>query len=277
MRFGFSLLVFVFITTSSCQPGNNHSSLIYDSTGVDDNIDEIEETIVIPKATRVKKLPDFTRFKDVNKKKKAFFEFLRPMVEEENSRLTAERTKLLELFEKFEIEKTLSEKDTMWLGKKARALRVKDFDINDPATRLKLEKKLDIVPASLFLAQAANESAWGTSRFARQANNLFGQWCFTPGCGIVPTKRGPNETHEVRKFETVNDAVRSYVTNINRHYAYQELRTLRYEQRLNDKTPTGMVCAAGLLNYSTRREEYVKEIRAMIKKNKLEPIESNKL
>jgi len=90
----------------------------------------------------------------------------------------------------------------------------------------------------MFLAQAANESSWGTSRFAKEANNLFGQWCYTPGCGIVPAQREENEANEVRKFATINDTVRSYVRNINSYYAYKDLRVIREEIRSAGEIPS---------------------------------------
>lgn len=280
MKITFTVLIFLMITSSSCQSGGNKTSQESDTTvveskstpAIDQGIDKTDKVEVTSKAASVNQLPDFSKYTDVKEKKKAFFDFLKPMVEEENSRLTADRKKLLSLYEKVKTEKELSKEDTLWLEEQALQFRVKNFDINKEASRLALQKKLDIVPSSLFLAQAANESAWGTSRFAREANNLFGQWCFTPGCGIVPSQRAKGETHEVQKFERVNDAVRSYVTNINRHNAYEDLRVLRYEQRIKGEKPTGVVCAGGLLNYSARREEYVKEIRAMIRVNNLEEI-----
>lgn len=228
----------------------------------------LEKTV--EKAEQYKKLPDFTQYTDVNEKKKAFFDFLRPMVEEENNRIRNERERLKSLYITYKKDGSLSDDDQKWLSAKAETMRIKTFDISKEADRVTLLRRVDVVPSSLFLAQAANESSWGTSRFAKQANNLFGQWCFTPGCGVVPSQRAEGEVHEVQKFNTVNDAVNSYVRNINSHNAYKELRVLRKDLRDDGKKPDGITLAAGLIKYSARGDEYVKEIRSMIDYNKLE-------
>lgn len=222
------------------------------------------------KASRVRSIPDFSTYKDVKAKKKAFFEFLRPIVVEENNIVLEQRTRLVAIYDEYQKKGTTPPKDLVWLSDQAEYLRVSAFDISDSTARLKLAKKIDIIPEAMFLAQAANESGWGTSRFAQEANNLFGQWCFSPGCGIIPSQREAGDTHEVRKFATINDAVASYIHNINRHRAYRKLRNLRYQQRLSGITPTGMVCAEGLSSYSQRGMAYVKEIQQMILQNDLE-------
>ena len=129
----------------------------------------------------------------------------------------------------------------------------------------------------MVLAQAANESAWGTSRFSLVANNLFGQWTFIPGQGIIPKDRPEGETYEVRKFSTVYDSVRSYLLNLNTHQAYQQLRQLRTASRVNGQNPKGLKLAEGLLRYSTRGEDYVKELQAMIRFNQLSRFTTAKL
>lgn len=229
-------------------------------------------TLVAAEATAdvVKELPDFTQFTDVKEKKEAFFDFLRPMVEDENNRITKERAIIKALYATYDEKGSLAEADEAWLMAKATKMRIKDFDIADAEDRTTLLRKVDVIPPSLFLAQAANESSWGTSRFAVEANNLFGQWCFDEGCGIVPLKRGAHETYQIRKFETVNAAVNSYVNNINSHNAYKELRMVRIEMRNNEELLTGEALAVGLEKYSARGEAYVKEIQSMIRVNKLD-------
>ncbi len=249
----------------SCQPKAANETTSQDSVAV-----AVKPPIDFEKAERFTEVPDFTQYTDVKEKKKAFFDFLRPMVQEENRRIKAERAKIKSLFADYNQNKVISESDSEWLLAIAEDLRMKDFDITDIEQRNTLLRRKDIVPASLFLAQAANESSWGTSRFAREANNLFGQWCFTPGCGVVPAQRAEGEKHEVQSFETVNDAVNSYVRNLNGHNAYKDLREIRMEIRTEGDVPDGQSLAEGLLNYSDRREEYVKEIQSMIRVNKLE-------
>jgi Bax protein len=129
---------------------------------------------------------------------------------------------------------------------------------------------VDTIPASLVLAQAANESAWGTSRFARQGKNVFGIWCFRDGCGKVPNARAPGKRHEVASFDSVQDGVSYYLLLLNTHPAYAQLRSLRDEKRRVDEKPTGATLAEGLLRYSERGGAYVRELQAMIRVNQLQ-------
>lgn len=223
-----------------------------------------------PAAERFSKSPDFSKHTDVKQKKQAFFDFLRPMVREENGKILRDREYLRELFDFYMVEVKLPVQDQGWLENLAKEYRMKAFDYSQKEDRERLLRRVDIIPESLFLAQAANESAWGTSRFAISANNLFGQWCFTKGCGVVPSQRGAGETHEIQKFATVNDAVASYVRNLNSHNAYRKLRTERENLRSTGKILTGYALAIGLERYSARGNEYVEEIRSMISNNRLE-------
>jgi Bax protein len=126
-----------------------------------------------------------------------------------------------------------------------------------------------VVPPSLALSQAANESAWGTSRFARSGHNYFGQWCFTTGCGVVPRHRTAGKQHEVAVFASPAAAVASYLHNLNSHPAYQRLREIRLQQRQQHQVVSGLALAAGLEKYSERGEDYIRELRAMIRHNRL--------
>jgi Bax protein len=129
--------------------------------------------------------------------------------------------------------------------------------------------RVDVVPPSLAIAQSANESAWGTSRFARKGYNFFGQWCYRKGCGLVPKKRDANKTHEVAAFDSPQESVKMYIRNLNSNRAYKSLRDLRAKLRRSNKPVTGHELAAGLKRYSERGLEYVRELREMISYNKL--------
>jgi Bax protein len=120
------------------------------------------------------------------------------------------------------------------------------------------------------LAQAANESNWGRSRFAEDFNNYFGIWCFKKGCGVVPNKRDDNASHEVASFKSLEECIDYYVLNINRSYAYEDLRLLRKEQRDNSKAITGILLADGLANYAYPGNEYIDSIKSVIQYNQLE-------
>ncbi len=133
-----------------------------------------------------------------------------------------------------------------------------------------LLQRMDEIPPALLLAQAANESAWGTSRFARLANNLFGQWTWRDGQGIVPLERPEGESYAVRKFPSLRASVRDYIHNLNIGHAYEELRALRSRQRQAGQPLDALALAAGLTRYSQRGEAYVDEIRSIIRGNRLE-------
>ncbi|MGA0959776.1 MAG: glucosaminidase domain-containing protein [Sedimenticolaceae bacterium] len=133
--------------------------------------------------------------------------------------------------------------------------------------------KIDEVPPSLVVAQAINESGWGRSRFAREANNLFGMWCYTPGCGLVPERRRANDKHEVKRYASIQDSVDEYLRNINRNKAYSELRTLRAEQRQRLQSLSGEYLAQGLRRYSSIGAEYVNRIRSIIRSRQLDRLD----
>ncbi|MGF2733431.1 glucosaminidase domain-containing protein [Marinobacter sp. DUT-1] len=210
------------------------------------------------------RLPDFSSYRDTTEKKAAFFSFLYPRIVLANSRILLERSYLLRLEQKTELTGT----EKQWLGEQAERLKI-EAATGSPEQFKLLKKRLDVIPPSLVLAQAANESAWGTSRFARQGNNLFGQWCFTKGCGLVPKSRVEGASHEVAKFASPYRSVRAYIQNLNRHETYQTLRDVRMQDRRAESPLSGLEMAEGLLGYSERGEEYVKEIRALIHYNNL--------
>ncbi|MDO6443736.1 glucosaminidase domain-containing protein [Marinobacter sp. 2_MG-2023] len=210
-------------------------------------------------------LPDFSGYQDTTEKKVAFFSFLYPRIVLANSRILIERDYLDSLTTK----DTLSKKEYAWLAAQSKRLRV-DEEPGSPEQFALLRKRLDIIPPSLILAQAANESAWGTSRFALRGNNLFGQWCFTKGCGLVPLNRIEGASHEVASFSSPYHSVRAYIQNLNRHASYQGLRDTRLDDRKTGDPLSGLALARGLSSYSERGEEYVSEIRSMIRYNNLE-------
>ncbi len=227
------------------------------------------------RAEQLKRIPppDFTRFKDVRKKKKAFFDYFAPLVRQANAEVLAERSRLLKLEKIWKQQGRLSAEQVSALCLLAEKYKAScDKGVSQ---RLfdQLKIRIDAVPPSLVLAQAANESAWGTSRFARLANNYFGIWCFKPNCGLVPSRRNKGSRHQVRKFDHPLEAVRSYLYNINVGHAYEDIRALRARLRKSGKPVTGYALAEGLIRYSERGPAYVKEIRSMIRYNRLDALD----
>ena len=209
-------------------------------------------------------LPDMQSIEDANQRKATFFSYLEPIVAARNRDILAQRKKLLSFADTYQHDKKLPFYDEFRLKSLAQQYAV-DWNESE-LTRVieRLKKRIDTVPVSLVLVQAAKESGWGTSRFAREGNNLFGQWCYSPGCGIIPAKRSSNTKHEVRVFGSVEEAVDAYLHNINTGDAYSRLRDIRAQLRKAGKTPDGKSLADGLLYYSQRREAYVQEVKLML-------------
>ena len=210
-------------------------------------------------------VPDFGSIADVSEKKNTFFNFMRPLIDEENERILSYRQRILGLSSKT----TLSASDQQFLFDLAKRYGMEETENNDAAFFEELLARVDIVPVSLALVQSANESGWGTSRFALQGNNYFGQWCFSRGCGIVPGSRPEGEIYEVRKFDDVAASVRSYMHNLNTHFQYEGMRELRESRRHSGQPVTGPVLAQELDGYSIRGIDYVQELVSMIASNDL--------
>lgn len=205
--------------------------------------------------------PDFAAIENVQARKAAFFNYLQPIATKVNTKILEDRGRLLGIAES---------KDTIgWWDRRFLKQLAERYDA-DPGDLHILLRRVDVVPISLLLAQAANESNWGRSRFATKGKALFGQWCFSPGCGMVPKGRPKGQTYEVRSFSNFRDSVRAYVHNLNTGDAYRELRLIREQERKRLSSPKGVELAEGLTRYSTRGEEYVKEIQSMIRFNKLD-------
>jgi len=208
-------------------------------------------------------VPDFEALHNIPDKKKVFFEFMRPIIESENLKVLKKRQKVSRIFNK----NRLSRIDTSTALNIAGEYGFTGFNIDSPEEREALLSRIDIIPVQLALVQSANETAWGTSRFARVGNNMFGQWCFTKGDGIVPENRDKGATHEVAKFTNINNSVASYLHNLNTGSSYQRLRELRQEMRLQNRNIDPVMLAQGLIKYSSLGEKYVKIIVSMIKSN----------
>ncbi len=217
--------------------------------------------------------PDFRAYTNIQEKKIAFFDYLRPLVQSQNQALLSKRQKLLAIRAHWSNTTKLSERDRQRLKQTAAA-----FDLPLEAFthdgQLQVRNLLDalllrvnVLPEALVLAQAASESAWGTSRFARRANNYFGQWCFSQGCGLVPKHRPAGATHEVAKFNSVAESVQAYFHNINTFTAYEALRTERAKQPQN---VTANQLLPTLVHYSERGEAYIQDLKNLIRQNQLD-------
>lgn len=213
-------------------------------------------------------LPDMAAIQDVREKKSTFFDYLEPMVAQVNQRIEGERAWLHVVARQIDLGFTLEYWQNAYLEELGNYYKV-DEDVGSKAYFNQMFQRVDVLPASLVLAQAANESAWGTSRFAVEGQNLFGQWCFTKGCGLIPQGRDDSERHEVRVFDTVFDSINAYFRNINTHRQYVELRTIREELRHLNLNLDSQYLAWGLEGYSIRGVHYIRELIDMMQYNNL--------
>lgn len=247
------LLLFVF--------GASHWQLVEEPS-----VDDIRE---LPPTVEFKQpLPDFASITNIKERKAAFFGYFRPLIHLENGLILDQRKKLLSISEKLTKGETPSAKEKLLVDKLAEYYEVEEETLD--AKIQDLIKRVNIVPVSMALAQAATESAWGTSRFAQRAKNFFGQWCYKTGCGLIPRNRPVGAKHEVAKFKTAQASVRSYFRNINSHPAYKELRNMRHKLEMAGKPITGTELVGGLGKYSQRGDAYIEELRSIIRFNKLE-------
>ncbi|OEE98853.1 glucosaminidase [Vibrio crassostreae 9ZC13] len=216
--------------------------------------------------------PDFAAIEDVNKKKDTFFSYLRPSINIENKRITKERAFLTKLSETGL--NNVDSEDASYAKRlgKLYSLPVPSSGLDD-AWLKEMLNRVNVLPEALVLTQAANESAWGTSRFATKANNYFGHWCYTKGCGLVPLQRNEGSSHEVATFSSSQESVHRYFMNLNRNRAYADLRVIRAKLDAQGDdlltTATATELTNGLLKYSERGSDYVTDLQAMIRHNEV--------
>lgn len=216
-------------------------------------------------------LPDFSAIEQTPERKKEFVELLRPLIEEKNARLLKSRSRLEKIKEEFNEKQTLSELNKRNLEVMREKWHVTHDTYPDDQRAIEiLLLRVDVIPPAMVLAQAAVESGWGTSRFAEEGNNLFGHWCYTPGCGLVPLNRVEGAKHEVRKFNSVEESLSAYFKNINTNNSYRAWRQKRAQVRNDPNQFTAHNMVAELGKYSERGDSYIDQLRKMIRRNHFE-------
>ena len=213
--------------------------------------------------------PDFSIFPDVETKKRSFFDYTQGFIVAEINSILALRAELLMIADRVDQVAVLNSENEKKLIAVAIEYRVDYESLSKKETLEELMLRVDFIPVSLVLAQAANESAWGVSRFAVEGNNIFGQWCYEKGCGIVPARREAGAKHEVKIFDNVQNSIKAYFLNINTHDSYSYLRDLRAKMRDRSLKLDPMSLAIGLGRYSERGDSYVDEIQRIIIQNDL--------
>ncbi len=209
---------------------------------------------------------DLDALQSTKLKKETFIKIVLPLIVAENERILEDREKLIILTDK----KFTSDPEKQWIRQKLLEYKVKKGNLNELLVRM------DIIPTSIALAQAAKESGWGTSRFALEGNAIFGQWTWS-GQGIAPLDRESNKSHKILKFPILRASVKAYQNNLNTHKSYSKFRQKRLTLRNKNKKIKGLELTETLNNYAQTGSEYTKILNQIIKQNRLMDFEPVKL
>jgi Bax protein len=209
---------------------------------------------------------EIKKIENIKKRKNLFIQIILPLIIKENNNIRLDRKKLFSILNKSN--NTKAEK--VWLNSKFKKYGVVNKDL------LTLKIRMDEVPVSMAIAQAAKETGWGTSRFAQEGNALFGQWTWS-GEGIKPAEADGDSTHKVMKFKVLQASVRAYQRNLNTHSSYKDFRSTRAELRDEGKKLDSMILSEHLDKYAETGEEYVRVLQQIIKQNNLTDFDDAKL
>ena len=219
------------------------------------------------KPIRLSLLPkEIKQIENSKKRKSLFIQIILPLILEENNLILLDRKKLFSILNK----NKNSKKEINWLNRKFKQYGVLNKDIPT------LKVRMDIVPVSLAIAQAAKETGWGTSRFALEGNALFGQWTWS-GDGIKPAGADSDTKHKVMKFRVLKASVRAYQRNLNTHSSYKNFRQLRAQLRDDSASLDSLLLADQLDNYAETGKEYTKILKQIINQNSLKDFDDVKL
>ena len=237
---------------------------LFDDTGY--NLKDVRKKKLV-KPIALTLLPqEITMIEDTKKRKNFFIQIVLPLIVKENNNIRLDRKTLFKIINKNN--NTLAEKQ--WLEKKYKQYGINSRDLST------LKIRMDEIPASLAIAQAAKETGWGTSRFAQEGNALFGQWTWS-GEGIKPSDADTDSTHKVMKFKILQASVRAYQRNLNTHSSYKDFRSARAELRDEGKKLDSMILTEYLDKYAETGKEYVRVLQQIIKQNNLIDFDDAKL
>ncbi len=229
-------------------------------------------TSVLMFADVVKSFPEeYYKMANAEDQQEAFVKILYPLILKEEERIKEQRAFVERFFAKLERNEIVTPSEQERLQRLAKTYRIKK--LYDKEAYM---KRIDTIPVSLVLAQASIESDWGKSRFARIANNLFGEWTWGKR-GIVPKNREPGKKHKIRIFDSLEDSIASYMRNLNRHWAYAEFREARYMARKRGESFNGFIAAGYLTRYSELREKYTEMVKERIAQNELSIYDDQKM
>ncbi|WP_075522307.1 glucosaminidase domain-containing protein [Candidatus Pelagibacter communis] len=237
---------------------------LYEDTGY--KLDDIRKKKLV-KPIALDSFPREIKMIENTKKRKEFFiQIVLPLILQENNNIRLDRKRLFSIINK----SNNTDLEKKWLNKKYKQYGIPSKDLSI------LKIRMDEIPVSLALAQAAKETGWGTSRFAQEGNALFGQWTWS-GEGLKPKESDENEGHKVMKFNVLQASVRAYQRNLNTHKTYREFRLARAKLRDADKDLDSIILSKYLDEYAETGEQYVKTLQKIINQNDLKDFDNAKL
>ncbi len=207
--------------------------------------------------------------KDVSVKQDQFITFILDESRMANQEILQQRDEILKLYKIFQANQTLTVNQEIWLKEIAFEYKLADLNFSQNVAWQDLLTRVAPIPNSLVIAQAVNESAWGTSRFARNGNNYFGQWCYSQGCGLIPLQRDADGDYQLRTFPNALSSVKSYMNNLNTTEPYATFRHQREALSNSGKPLTGLALVESLTSYSSKGSDYVTIIRDILIKYNL--------
>ena len=223
------------------------------------NLERVRETKLVNIGNKIDHLPkEIKSIENSKKRKKLFIQIVLPLIVEENAKIRLDRKELFRILGK----NINTQKEKNWLKEKFKQYGLRDGDFYS------LKVRMDEIPVSLALAQAAKETGWGTSRFAQEGNALFGQWTWN-GEGIRPAGVDKDAKHKVAKFAVLKASVRAYQRNLNTHSSYIEFRKERAIQRDNDEKLDSLKLVNYLDKYAETGQKYIEVLKQIIKQNSL--------
>lgn len=236
-------------------------------------LDGVREEGKVPRVFLASLPDDLREIRHVSTRKLMFIKTTLPLILHVNELILSDRSRIDALWSKSRKGVVPSAAESAWLDDKAAEYNLKKFSFGA------LLARVDVIPPSLALAQSAEESGWGTSRFAHEGNALFGQrvWRGNGQDGMVPKQREDGQTFRVKAFDYLIDGVKSYVRNLNTHRAYRGFRRQRHELRLKGAPLDGLLMVDNLKSYSQRGDKYVETIRTLIETNNLHRLDDARL
>ena len=230
------------------------------------NLEDVRKNKLVKPISLTLLPAEITKIENAKKRKELFIQIILPLVIEENNNIKSDRNKLFTILNKNKNTKA----EQNWLNSKFKQYGVVNKDLST------LKIRMDEVPVSMAIAQAAKETGWGTSRFAQEGNALFGQWTWS-GDGIKPSDADNDSTHKVMRFNVLQASVKAYQRNLNTHSSYRDFRSARAELRDNGEELDSIILSEHLDEYAETGKEYVKILQQIIRQNKLTDFDDAKL